>query len=51
MKKFSLKTKFGERVHSVTAGSLYEAQEKFAAIKKLGLSDLLLIFIVEQEMW
>lgn len=49
MKKFSLKTKLGERVHTVTAGDIFEAQEKFAAIKKLGLSDLLLIFIVEQE--
>jgi hypothetical protein len=49
MKKFSLKTKLGERLYSVDAHDIIEAREKFAVIKKLGISDLLLIFIVEQE--
>jgi len=48
MKKFSLKTKFGECVHSIFAHDLYEAQIKFAFIKKLGIRDLLDIFIVEE---
>ena len=48
MKRFSLKTKFGECVHTVFAHDLYEAQTMFAFIKKLGIRDLLDIFIVEE---
>lgn len=48
MKIFSLKTKFGERINSTVACDLYEAQLKFASIKKLSINDLLAIFIVEE---
>jgi hypothetical protein len=47
MKKYTLKTKLGEKIAYTEAHSLFEAQENFSKIKVLGLNHLLLIFIVE----
>jgi len=49
MKRFSLKTKLGERVNTLFASDMFEAQTMFAVRKKLGIMDLLQIFIVEED--
>lgn len=48
MKRYCLKTKLGECVHTIYDNDLYEAQTKFAFMKKLRKKDLLDIFIVEE---
>jgi hypothetical protein len=48
MKKFSMKTKLGERIFSVEAHDLEEAYEKFQFFKKLPINLILEIFIVEE---
>jgi hypothetical protein len=47
MKKYTLKTKMGEKIAYTNAEDLFEAQEKFSRIKVLPITELLLIFIVE----
>lgn len=51
MKKFNLKTKSGETVHSVKAEDVIEARKIFSIIKKIEINDLLMIFIVEEDSW
>lgn len=47
MKKFTLKTKLGEKIAYTEAHDIIEAQENFSKIKVLGLNVLLMLFIVE----
>ena len=47
MKRFALKTKFGEKIALTEANDLEEAHAKFSIIKALGTIQLLAIFIVE----
>lgn len=49
MKKFSLKTKSGEKIATIEAYDMFNAQVIFSKIKVLPLNELLDIFIVEQE--
>lgn len=49
MKKFNLKTKLGEKIFSINAYDINEAEETFSNIKNLPISVLLEIFIVEEE--
>ena len=49
MKKFSLKTKLGERIVSVEANDLEEAYDKLEVVKKLPIKSILDIFIIEQD--
>ncbi len=46
MNKYALKNNMGETISYTMANSLIEAQEYFAEVKKLGLNQLLEIFIV-----
>lgn len=46
MNRYALKNSIGETISYTMANSLIEAQEYFAKIKKLGLNQLLEIFIV-----
>ena len=46
MNRYALKTFSSETIAYTTAGSLIEAQEYFAEVKKLSLTQLLMIFIV-----
>jgi len=47
MKKYALKTKFGEKIATTEAYDIFSAQENFSKIKVLPLNELLQIFIVE----
>ena len=49
MKKFSMKTKRGERIFSIEANDLEEAHKKFQFFKKLPMNLILEIFIVEED--
>jgi hypothetical protein len=49
MKKFSMKTKLGERIFSIEANNLEEAYKKFQFFKKLPINLILEIFIVEED--
>jgi hypothetical protein len=47
MKKYALKTKFGEKIATTDAYDIFNAQVIFSKIKVLPLNQLLEIFIVE----
>lgn len=49
MKKYSLKTKLGERIYRVVANNFDDALEKFSIIKNLPINILTMIFIVEED--
>lgn len=46
MNRYALKNSIGETISYTTANSLIQAQEYFAEVKKIGLNQLLEIFIV-----
>ena len=47
MKKYALKTKFGETIATTEAYDVFNAQVTFSKIKVLPLNELLAIFIVD----
>ena len=46
MNRYALKNSIGETISYTMANSLIQAQEYFAEVKKIGLNQLLQIFIV-----
>ena len=49
MKKYSLKTKLGERIVSVEANDIEEAYDKLEVVKNLPINSILNIFNVEED--
>ena len=49
MKKFNLKTKLGEKIFSINAHDIEEAEQTFSNFKNPPISVLLEIFIVEED--
>ena len=50
MKRYFLKTKFGERIAVTEAYDLFEAQINFSQIKVLKIKDLLSLFLIEETL-
>jgi hypothetical protein len=49
MEKYTLKTKLGDKVFTLEAFNIENAEEKFSARKNLSITALLEIFIVEAD--
>lgn len=48
MKLFCLKTKTGDKITTIAADDLSDAQDRYAKMKNLSINDLLAIFIIEE---